>query len=86
LLLDVSYKLTVEARELLANPSWYRKGIGKLNFLTNTRPDFAFAVQHLSQFMQASRVPHYNAFIRYIKGQIDFGVLLHKNAYYTLKA
>ena len=71
------------------DPSLYRREIGKLNFLTNARPDLAFSVQHLSQFMQAPRVPHYNTFIhvlRYIKGQIDFGILLHKNGDYTLHA
>ena len=39
--------------------------------------------------MQAPRVPHYNAFLhvlRYIKGQPDLGVLLHKNSDYTLQA
>jgi len=38
--------------------------------------------------MQAPRVPHYNAFLhvlRYNKGQPDLGVLLHKNADYTLQ-
>jgi len=46
-------------------------------------------VQHLSQFMQAPRVPYYNAFIdvlRYIKGRPDLGILLHKNVDYTLQA
>ena len=87
--LYISCKLRTDAGEPLDNPSLYRKGIGKLNFLTNARPDLAFVVQHLSQFMQAPRVPHYNAFIhvlRYIKGQPDLRVLLHKNADYALQA
>jgi len=87
--LDITCKLTANEGDLFDNPSLYRKGVGKLNFLTNTRPDLAFAVQHLSQFMQAPRVPHYNAFLhvlRYIRGQPDLGVLLHKNADCTLQA
>ena len=87
--LDLSQKLTTDAGDLLDDPSLYRRGIGKLNFLTNTRLDLAFSVQHLSQFMQAPRVPHYNAFLhvlRYIKGQPDFGILLHKGPNYTLQA
>jgi len=85
--LDVNCKLTVDEGELLANSSLYRKGIGKLNFLTNTRPDLAFAVQHLSQFMQAPRKPHCDAFLqvlRYLKDTPDLGVLLHKDSDYTL--
>ena len=87
--LDLSRKLTLEEAEPLDDPTSYRRGIGKLNFLTNTGPDLAFAVQHLSQFMQRPRVPHYNALmhvLRYIKGQLDFGVLLHNKADYTLQA
>jgi len=87
--LDLSHKLTAAEGDLLDDPSLYRRGIGKLNFLTNTRPDLAFAIQHLSQYMQSPRQPHYNAFIhvlRYIKGQSELGILLHKNADFTLQA
>jgi len=87
--LDLSHKITAEDGDLLADPSLYRREIGKLNFLTNTRPDLAFAVQHLSQFMQAPQVPHYNAFmhvLRYIKGQPGLGILLHRSTDYTLQA
>ena len=83
------HKLTAKTEELLNNPSLYRKGIDKPNFLTNTRTNLAFAVQHLNQFMQAPQVPHYNAFIhvlRYIKGQPDLGILLRKNTDYILGA
>jgi len=87
--LDITCKLTADEGDFFDNPSLYRKGVGKLNFLTHTRPDLAFAVQHLSQFMQAPRVPHYNALLhvlRYIRGQPDLGVLLHKDADCTLQA
>jgi len=42
--LDSTQQLSAEDSELFDNPSLYKKIIGKLNFLTNTRPDLAFAV------------------------------------------
>jgi len=59
--LDLATKLHIDEGEPFSNPTLYRKIIGKLNFLTNTRPDLVFAVQHLCQFMQSPRLPHYQA-------------------------
>lgn len=46
--LDPTVKLRAKEGTPLANPTYYRKLIGKLNFLTNTRLNIAFSVQQLS--------------------------------------
>lgn len=46
--LDVIEKLKATEGNVLSDPVHYRKLIGKLNFLTNTRMDIAYSVQHLS--------------------------------------
>lgn len=65
--------------ELFVDISRYQRMIGKLLYLTNTRPDIAFSVQCLSQFMQKPKVSRWNAalrVIRYIKAAPGLGLLM----------
>nr|XP_016499754.1 PREDICTED: uncharacterized mitochondrial protein AtMg00810-like [Nicotiana tabacum] len=59
--LDPTLKLTSACGSPLPDPIIYCRLVGKLNFLTNTRPDLSFAVQYLSQYMQTPCSWHYHA-------------------------
>lgn len=56
--LPLNLKLSVSAGSLFVQYEVYRYLIGKLNYLTNTRPDLSYAVQTLNQFIQQPRIPH----------------------------
>lgn len=57
----------------------YQRLIGRLLYLTITRPDISFAVQSLSQFMQAPKRSHWDAAIlvvQYLKQEPGMGILM----------
>nr|XP_016504363.1 PREDICTED: uncharacterized mitochondrial protein AtMg00810-like [Nicotiana tabacum] len=74
--LEVNKKLTtlefdtqfgIEDDKVLDDPSVYQRLIGKLLYLTMTRPNIAFAVQCLSQFMHCPKTSYIKADIKVIK-------------------
>ena len=77
--LPQNLKLSSSEGTLLSDPLYYRSMVGKLNFLTNTRPDLAYSVQHLSQFMQEPRDTHLQALqhtICYVAHTAGQGILM----------
>ncbi|XP_021721511.1 uncharacterized protein LOC110689087 [Chenopodium quinoa] len=82
-------KLLADQGDFCSNPTLYRKMVGKLNFLTHTRPDLSFAVQCLSQFMHQPRIQHMQALhhvLRYVAYTLGQGILLQATTQLTLKA
>jgi hypothetical protein len=65
--MDPNVKLLPGQGEPLKDPGRYRRLVGKLNYLTVTRPDITFAVSVVSQFLNAPCVDHWNAVIRILK-------------------
>uniref|UniRef100_A0A3Q7GWR4 Reverse transcriptase Ty1/copia-type domain-containing protein n=1 Tax=Solanum lycopersicum TaxID=4081 RepID=A0A3Q7GWR4_SOLLC len=64
---------------LLSDIKGYQRLIGKLLYLTLTRPDIAYSVQTLSQFMQNPKRSHLEAthrVVRSIKNEPGMGILL----------
>ncbi|XP_058726937.1 secreted RxLR effector protein 161-like [Vicia villosa] len=72
-------------------PRRYRRLVGRLNYLTVTRPNITFAVSIVSQFLNAPFDTHCNAIsriLRYIKNAPGKGLLYEdkgdaKIAYYS---
>lgn len=82
-------KLSKDSGELLSNCSSFRRLIGKLMYLTLSKPDITYAMHRLSQFLAHPRVPHMKAAIRivqYIKGTPGQGVFFPIESDLQLKA
>jgi len=82
-------KLTPDDGGLLKDLVKYRRLVGRLIYLMVTRPDIAFSVRTLSQYIQDPRKPHWDAAIRvlkYIKGSLGQGLLLPSENNLTLTA
>jgi len=69
--------------------SSYRRLIGRLIYLTTTRPDIAFSVKKLSHFVSAPTTPHRQAvfhILRYLKNALGHGLFLSATSTLQLKA
>ncbi|WMV36067.1 hypothetical protein MTR67_029452 [Solanum verrucosum] len=87
--LELNHRLSLDSGDLLSDPSTCRRLVGKLNFLQHTRPDISFAVQHLSQFLNAPRSAQFHVglhVLRYLAKEPDRGILLNNSQDFTLQA
>ena len=76
---DLHFSLADKHDKLLKDPGVYRKLIGRLLYLTITRPYVAFSVQLLSQFMHSPKTSHMDAsmrVVRYIKQSPGLGIFM----------
>ncbi|GJS98337.1 ribonuclease H-like domain-containing protein [Tanacetum coccineum] len=73
----------IDTDPLLDNVTEYQKLIGKLIYLTTTRPDIAYTVSCLSQFMHNPLKSHLKTalkVIRYLKGSLGKGINVIKGS------
>ncbi|XP_071695605.1 uncharacterized mitochondrial protein AtMg00810-like [Rutidosis leptorrhynchoides] len=73
----------------LNNITEYQKIVGKLIYLTTTRPDISFSVQCLSRYMHAPLQSHFKIavrILRYLKGSPGKGVVITKSGIVGLNA
>ncbi|KAK3014590.1 hypothetical protein RJ639_009823 [Escallonia herrerae] len=77
--MEQNHSLALPGGPLLSDPGPYRRLIGRLVYLTITRPDICYAVHVLSQFMQSPHSQHWDTalrVLRYLKAAPGQGLFL----------
>ncbi|CAA7032147.1 unnamed protein product [Microthlaspi erraticum] len=87
--MDPVVKLSKDTGVALEDPTSYRALVGRLLYLTITRPDITFAVHCLSQFMHSPTVIHLQAaykILKYIKNNPGQGLFYSASSELCLNA
>jgi histone deacetylase 1/2 len=77
--------LSREGGDLLSSDdaTRYRSVVGALQYFTLTRPDLAFAVNKVCQYLHSPTTAHWTAvkrILRYVKGTSDVGLRIMKSS------
>ncbi|XP_059635357.1 uncharacterized mitochondrial protein AtMg00810-like [Cornus florida] len=74
--------------QVLTDKGHYQWLVGRLIYLSHTRPDIAYAVNVVSQFMHAPSEEYMNAvyqILKYLKSALGKRLLFYKNGVYGIK-
>ncbi|XP_068323144.1 uncharacterized mitochondrial protein AtMg00810-like [Pyrus communis] len=84
--MDCKLRLNIDG-EAMHYVSYYQRLVGKLIYLTITRPDITYAMSLASQFMHSPTVDHLHIVKRilcYLKGSIGQGIIMRNNKSTTI--
>ena len=79
--MEENLKLSTDPNQVPANKERYQRLVGRLMYLGHTRPDLAYALSVVSQFMHSPKEEHMNAVIRilrYLKSSPGKGIVFTK--------
>ncbi|KAK2998211.1 hypothetical protein RJ639_023475 [Escallonia herrerae] len=85
--MEPNLKLKKHEGKLLEEGRKFRQLVGSLIYLTITRPDIAYSVGVVSQFMDKPQISHLNAskrILRYVKGTLEYGLRYKKSDRFIL--
>ncbi|CAL8991565.1 unnamed protein product [Prunus brigantina] len=80
--IEMNNKLCEDMDQEPTNKEQYQRLVGRLIYLAHTRPDIAYAVSVVSQFMHSPSVSHRNAIdhiLRYLKSALGKRLMFSKN-------
>lgn len=85
----ISPSLSISAGTSLSDPTQYRSVVGSLQYLSLTRPNIAFCVNRLAQFMHKPTMDHWTKVkrvLRYLNGSQDHVLYLRHQSPLCLHA
>ena len=80
--MEMNHKLRILPDQAPTDKGRYQRLVGRLIYLSHTRPDISYAVSVVSQFMHAPSEEHMEAvywILRYLKSTLGKGLLFSKN-------
>ncbi|XP_074271656.1 secreted RxLR effector protein 161-like [Silene latifolia] len=86
--MDQHHKLAKAGGASLVDAAKYRSLVGRLVYLTITRPELAYSVHVLSQFMHDPKKDHWDAalrVVRFVKGTLSRGLVIARSSSLELK-
>ncbi|KAJ4751619.1 Retroelement pol polyprotein-like [Rhynchospora pubera] len=87
--MEQNHRLAELVSDKLKDPEKYRRLVGRLIYLTITRPELCYSVHVLAQFMQDPLQAHYDAalrVVRFLKGNPGQGILLRADGNLQINA
>jgi hypothetical protein len=86
---EVNVKLGEDSESPLVDKGRYQRLVGQLIYLSHTRPNIAYAVSVVSQFMHSPRESHMEAvyrILRYLKSSQGKGLLFSRHDHLKIEA